>query len=368
MVKKIILILFAIAFICIAACSTMSNKTTRNLNNLPLKDIYKNDFLMGNIINHTYMDGDYFNLLKTHFNTVTCENAMKPDHLGPVIRGGAYRFAEADRMVDRMIENDIQVHGHVLVWHSQSHAWMTNGTPEEVRENMADYINTVLEHYKGRVFSWDVVNEAFANGIFDPSNWRNCLRFNSGWYQALGPDFIELAFRTARAADPDITLYYNDYGLNNRNKAIAVSNMVREINDKYKAEGNTRNLIEGIGMQGHYGLWLNVNDVRNSLGIFRELGVEVSISELDVESYLTNNAQWGTNRNSPLEESQALQQARLYAQLFRLFRENSDIIKRVTFWGMDDKNNWKSIGNPCLFDGDLKPKPAFFAVLNPDSY
>ncbi|MDR0464464.1 MAG: endo-1,4-beta-xylanase [Treponema sp.] len=356
MIKKIILIQFTLIMFCITACD---DKTA-------LKTIYKNDFLVGNIITPAYMDGDNFSLLKKHFNSVTCENDMKPERLAPANKGGEYRWTEADRMVNKSRENGMQVHGHVLVWHSQSRAWFTAGTPEEARENMINHINSVLNHFKGRVVSWDVVNEAMGDNITDPSDWRSCLRTNSGWYRTLGPDFIELAFRTAREADPNIILYYNDYGLNNRNKAAAVRNMVKEINDKYKAEGNTRNLIDGIGMQGHYGLWLNVNDVRSSLELFKGIGVEISITELDVESRQTNSSEWGVNRNSVMPEQQAQAQANLYAALFRLFREYRDQIVRVTFWGMDDKNSWKSVGNPCLFDGDMKPKPAFFAVSNPD--
>ena len=359
MIKNVFFITFAIISLCFTACDSKS---------APLKTIYKKDFLVGNIINHVYMDGNHFDLLKTHFNTVTCENEMKPENLAPAGKNGQYRWSTADNMVKKMRDNGIQVHGHVLIWHSQTRAWMTYGTAEEVKENMINHINTVLNHFKGKVVSWDVVNEAMMDGITDASDWKNCLRTESGWYKALGPDYIELAFRTAREADPNIILYYNDYSLNERNKATAVRNMVKDINDRYRAEGNRRNLIDGIGMQGHYGLWLNVNDVRASLELFKEIGVEISITELDVESRLTSSREWGVNRNTVMPQAQAQEQAKLYASLFKLFREYKDTIARVTFWGMDDKNSWKSIGNPCLFDGDLNPKPAFFAVSNPAEF
>jgi len=184
----------------------------------PLKTIYQDYFPIGNIIKDNYMRGEYLDLLIEHFNYATAENSMKPSGLGPRARGGEYNWAPADRMVDLMLNNDIAIHGHTLVWHNQTHAWMTEGSPEVVRQNMISYINAVLAHYKGRVFSWDVVNEAVIDGI-NPGeqNWRNCLR-PSGWYQAMGADYIDLAFRTARAADPDVLLFYNDYNLNNRGK------------------------------------------------------------------------------------------------------------------------------------------------------
>ena len=358
MSKKILILSLALITLGLAACD--KEKLT------PLKNTYKDYFLIGNIINHEYMSGGHFDILKTHFNIATCENVMKPDHLAPPLKGLPYLWRDADIMVNLMRENHIQVHGHTLIWHNQTRAWLTSGTPEEVKENMINHINTVLNHFRGRVISWDVVNEAMADGITDPSNWRSCLRQNSGWYQQLGPDYIELAFRTARDTDPDIKLYYNDYGLNDRRKATAVRNMVKDINDRYKAEGNSRNLIDGIGMQGHYGLWVNVADVRNSLQMFREIGVEVSISELDIEIHLTNSGQWGVNKHSDVPEAQAVIQARMYATLFNLFREYSDIIERITFWGIDDKTSWKSIGNPLLWDAELNPKPAFFGVSDPN--
>ncbi|MCL2245199.1 MAG: endo-1,4-beta-xylanase [Treponema sp.] len=359
MLKKIILIQLALLFLCLTNCNSKP---------AALKAVYKKDFLIGNVINHVYMSGGHFDLLKKHFNTVTCENEMKPENLAPLSKSGEYKWQMADSMVNKMKENGIQVHGHTLIWHSQTRTWMTSGSPQEAKENMINHINTVLDHFRGKVVSWDVVNEAMADGITDPSDWKSCLRAESGWYKTLGPDYVELAFRTARQADPEIILYYNDYGLNDCNKAAAVRNMVKDINDRYKAEGNNRSLIDGIGMQGHYGLWLNVNDVRASLEMFKETGVEISITELDIESRLTNSREWGVNRNTVMPQEQAQQQAKLYAQLFRLFREYKDTIARVTFWGMDDKNSWKSIGNPCLFDGELNPKPAFFAVSNPDEY
>jgi len=326
-----------------------------------LKTIYKDYFPVGNILNPVYMSGNHFELLAKHFNTVTCENDMKPDHLAPYERGGAYSWDIADGMLTKMTDNGIEVHGHVLVWHGQTHPWMTTGTPEQVRDNMRDHIHTVLNHYKGRIHSWDVVNEAIKDGA-DSKEWKECQRPNSGWYKALGADFIELAFRTAREADPDIMLYYNDYNLNNPQKADTVRNMVKDINDKYKGEGNTRNLIDGIGMQAHYGLWLDINDVRSSFDKFIKIGVKIAISELDLEVINTSPGQWGPGKNTSLSDSVAKEQARLYAQLFSLFREYSDHITRVTMWGADDRNSWKSIGNPCLFDADLNPKPAYYAV------
>ena len=335
----------------------------------PLKDVYKDHFLVGNIITGTYLKDEYLELLLTHFNTVTHENDMKPDHLAPREKGGAYRWDNADRMINAMVGYGFKIHGHTLVWHSQTHKWMYEGTPAQVRENMVNHINTVLKYYKGKIISWDVVNEAVVERINpgdQDKDWRTNLRANSGWFMALGADYIELAFRTARAADPDAMLYYNDYSLNNQRKAQVVANMVKELNDKYKAEGNTRNLIDGIGMQAHYGINTSIENVRSSIEKFVAIGVKIDISELDVEIRSVGSGNFGRGKNGFITEGEKRVQALKYAELFSLYKEFSEHIPRVTMWGMDDELSWKSLGNPCLWDMDLKPKPAFWAVVDPE--
>jgi len=356
-------LLLLVSATCEEAKAELSNNDTQ-----PLKTIYKDYFLIGNIINGRYMAGEYLDLLTKHYNTVTAENDMKPNSLAPRERGGQYRWDTADRMVRLMDDYNISIHGHTLVWHSQTHAWMTEGSPEQVRATMINHINTVLGHFKGKIFSWDIVNEAVRERIGPGENnqgWRNCLRTESGWYKAMGADYIELAFRTARAADPDVLLYYNDYNLDNQRKSSVVMDMVKEINDKYRAEGNNRNLIDGIGMQAHYGFTTSIVNVRATIEKFISIGVIVDISELDVETKSTAS-QFGTRKDSPILDTDALAQARVYSQLFSLFMEYSEHISRVTMWGMDDENSWKSIGNPCLFNADLEPKLAFYAVADPN--
>ena len=367
-IKATALILLSFLIFVFLACGTNRSGNTFNAKYQPLKNVYQDNFLIGNIITGRYMTGDYYDLLTTHFNIVTCENQMKPDHLGPREKGGQYNWAPADKMVSEMLSSGIKVHGHALVWHNQTHAWMTEGTPQQVRENMIKYINDILAHYKGKIFSWDVVNEAVLERI-NPGeqnhNWRTQLRSNSGWFKALGADFIELAFRTARQADPDVQLYYNDYNLNNQRKAVVVANMIKELNGKYRAEGNSRNLIDGVGLQAHYSLTVRIEDVRSTIQRFVDLGIKVDISELDVEIRSVGGNNMGARKDTPMNDVEQRQQALVYAQLFNLFKEFSGHIPRVTMWGMDDENSWKSFANPCLWDGDLRPKQAFFAVINP---
>ena len=369
MKNKSIAIFLLVSFACaFSSCRTSKNVLSEKEQIPALKDVYKDYFLIGNIINGRYIKGEYLELLTTHFNIMTAENQMKPDQLAPREKGGQYNFRYADDLVNVMQKYGIAFHGHTLVWHKQTHAWMTAGTPEQVRENLVNHINTVMAHYKGKVISWDVVNEAVKEQI-NPGDqnlsWKTQLREDSGWFKALGADFIELAFRTARAADPDADLQYIDYNLDNQRKAQITANMVKDINDRYRAEGNSRNLIDTIGMQAHYGTYTDANNVRASIKRFIDIGVKIAISELDVEVKVTTG-NFGVGKNTAMLDIDQRIQALTYAQLFNVFKENKEHITRVTMWDFDDEFSWKSMGNPCLWDAELKPKQAFWAVVDPN--
>jgi endo-1,4-beta-xylanase len=348
---------------------------TPDLTLTPLKTIYDNYFLIGNIIDGNVFSAseEYFKLLTRHYNIITSA-ATYPVMLAPSVKGGAYQWEIADQLIDLVRSHNLPIHGHVLAWHEASPAWLTSGTRDEVKANLEQYITAVLTHFKGKMVSWDVVNEAFRDNLSSADaagDWKKCVRNSHGasvttpWYDILGPDYIELAFRAARAADPGVTLYYNDYGLNNQNKAEAVRKMIDDINTRYKAEGNKRDLIEGVGMQGHYSLTLNTEEVRKSLEKFSSMGIEIAVSELDIS---TVGYDRGSGRDTPMSEKDAAAQAMLYARLFKLYKEYAKHIKRVTMWGMDDGTSWISAGNPCLFDWKLNAKKAFYAVSDPDSF
>ncbi|AEF82753.1 endo-1,4-beta-xylanase [Leadbettera azotonutricia] len=332
----------------------------------PLKDAYTNDFLIGNITGSNRLSGDEFNLLKKHYNVATPENDFKPENLYGW-GGRTLNFDNADRIERALSAAGIKLHGHTLVWHRQTPQWMNDGVTAVVaKANLEAHVTQVVTHFKGKVISWDVVNEAFNDGLSNGNDWRAALRKDVPWYQALNEGYIELAFRAARAADPDAMLYYNDYSLDNFAKASAVANMVEEINNKYKGEGHTRNLIDGVGMQGHYQTtWFNVNSVKTSLELFISKGVKVSISELDIR---TADYKEGTSADTTMSASAQISQGKMYAQLFQMLKAHAANIERVTMWGIDDKNSWLSAGNPCLFTRDLKVKQAFYGVLDPEGF
>jgi endo-1,4-beta-xylanase len=201
-----------------------------------------------------------------------------------------------------------------------------------------------------------VVNEAFPSSVpasADHSDWRALLR-PTPWLDAIGYEFIEIAFRAAHAADPSAKLIYNDYNLDSRGKREAVFHMLQEL----LANGVP---IHGVGMQGHYNLRTRPADVEASILRFAELGIYVSITELDITAD-------GALGHDFMPEEYELAQAILYAQLFQIFRENHELIHRVTLWGLCDATSWRAERFPLAFNRDLSAKLAFRAILDPDGF
>jgi len=253
------------------------------------------------------------------------------------------------------------------VWHQQTPAWLTTGNSAAVLANLGKFVTDVTAHFKGEVISWDVVNEAMRDGLTDndAANWKTCLR--PGGWNTIGAEYIENAFLAARAADPDAVLFYNDYNLNSNpgnGKPRAVYNMVKDINEKYPNIGG-RKLIDGIGMQSHHHLNTTPESVEASIKLFSSLGVDITISELDIMA--------AKSKDSPMlindwDDNAAKLQAQKYAAMFKVFKEYSSKISRVTFWGLDDSTSWRASSYPTLMDKDYNLKPAFYAVANPQKF
>jgi endo-1,4-beta-xylanase len=319
-----------------------------------LAEAYSDYFLLGTIYTPNTLIDPEKSLVLDQFNCITPENIMKPDNMQP--GEGLFSFALPDAMLKFAEENNLKVVGHTLVWHQQSGRFLGQTSDrEKAIEQLRNHITTVVSNYKGRIMSWDVVNEAVNDGTPLPADgdWTKCLR-NTQWLRSIGPDYIEMAFRFAHEADPDAILYYNDYNLNDDIKATVVHAMVKDLLEKGVP-------IHGIGMQGHYSTDVSIASVENSIKLFSELGVEVSITELDVT---VNDASVAKS----LTREQEVRQAIVYAELFKLFKQYKDNIVRVTFWGTIDTKSWRNDKYPCLFKGDYTPKEAYYAVLDPEKY
>lgn len=348
-------------------------KNNMDNNKGSLKDAYSDDFMLGAARSSDWgeLSDAEDELIKKHFDIITLTNAMKPDALST--HEGRYMWGTADYIVNKSLNNNVKVHGHVLAWHQQTPKWiwdkLSAATSEkESLDCLRTYITDVMTHYNGKCYSWDVVNEAIKDGLTSTASISDILR-DSLWKKALGDDWVYEAFLIAKEIDPTAVLYYNDYGVEDPIKTEAVYTLVKDVNDKYKENYNTdNNLIDGIGVQGHFNMGTNINMVRNMLEKFKELGVKVSISEMDIAYYGAELDPDGT-----LNEEDEIKQAQKYAQLMQLFKEygkssESKLIERVSFWGTDDNTSWLKEYRPLLFNKDFSGKEAFEAVLDPEGY
>ncbi len=201
-------------------------------------------------------------------------------------------------------------------------------------------------------------NESIADG--GDGTTENLRPFS--WYKAVGPEVLTLAFKWAHEADPNAQLYYNDYNIEQgavENKGKHASSML--LLKRLIAEGAP---ITGVGIQGHWHLDTNLDDVEKAIENYKSLGLRVAITELDVTATGDNSGAFtvgqGENR---IPAENYLEQAEVYRKLFEIFMRHSDVIDRVTFWGLSDTRSWRRGQDALLFDGDLNPKPAYNAVI-----
>jgi endo-1,4-beta-xylanase len=243
-----------------------------------------------------------------------------------------------------------------------------NQNADSVKQYFENHINTVAAHYDGKVYSWDVVNEAL--------NEDGSLR-NSVFLQYLGPGYIAEAFRLAQKASPHSKLFYNDYNIEQPQKRAGAIALIKKI----QAAGVR---IDGVGIQGHWNINnLPLKDIEASIKAFSALGIKVAFTELDI-SVLKNPWDNNTAEVSATAKGNAAMnpykkslpdtvQAKLtkaYSDLFNLFLKYKNDISRITFWGVDDGqswlNNWPIQGRtnyPLIFDRNYQPKPAFYSII-----
>ena len=270
-------------------------------------------------------DSTYSTIAGREFNMITAENEMKPDATQP--QRGNFTFSSGDQIYNWATQRGLKVRGHTLAWHAQQPGWMQSLSGSSLRQAMIDHINGVMGHYKGKLAAWDVVNEAFNE---DGSRRQSNL-------QATGNDWIEVAFRTARAADPSVKLCYNDYNIENWSygKTQGVYNMIRD----FKSRGVP---IDCVGLQTHFtgGSSLPGN-FQTTLSSFAALGVDVALTEVDVT-------------NASTSQYSGLTQACI----------NVSRCIGITVWGVRDSDSWRSSESPLLFDGGGNKKAAYTSVLN----
>ena len=355
----------------LAACVAASAQQSTTL-----KDAYRGVFHVGAAINERQIAGTDTvgdGILAAQFDSISPENVLKWERVHP--KPDTYNFDLADKYVEFGEKNHMFIVGHNLVWHSQVPNWVfqdDQGKPvtrEVLLKRMHDHIFTVVGRYKGRIQSWDVVNEAL--------NEDGTLR-KSKWQQIIGDDFIEKAFEYAHQADPQAELNYNDYSLENEAKLRGALALVA----KLKADGIP---ITTVGIQGHDSLeFPTLQQEDAAITAFAKLGVKIAISELDIDVLPRNPQLFSADVSLKVQQDPKLnpyanglpddvQQAlaKRYAGLFAVYLKHRAEMSRVTFWGVTDGdswlNNWPVRGRtsyPLLFDRSGKPKPAFDAVIS----
>ena len=306
-------------------------------------------------------------IIKQQFNAVTPENCMKAEIIQP--GWDKYNFDLADKLVAFAKKNNIKINAHNLIWHSQLPAFMHHmQSADSVRQYFVNHITKVASRYDGKVYSWDVVNEAL--------NEDGTLRKDI-FLDKLGDDYIVEAFRLAQKASPHSQLYYNDYNIEQPKKRAGAIDLIKKI----QAAGVR---IDGVGIQGHWKSGaVPMTDIEESIKEFSALGIKVMFTELDL-SVLPNpwdkttadvsaTAQ-GSKKMNPytngLPDSAQQLLTKSYADLFTLFMKYKKDISRVTFWGVNDGESWLNgfpirgrTNYPLLFDRNFKPKPAFYSVI-----
>jgi endo-1,4-beta-xylanase len=370
-INKIILPFSLPLLLCCAASkqSKVSSTPTKTADESSLpRSLYKSYvsfFPIGTAINP---DVDLVNeerriFIAKQYNSVTAENQMKLKFIHP--QKDRWNWEPADKIVAFAKDNNMKIRGHALVWQQNVPLWFVSNnaslvSKETLLTNMKLHIEAMINRYKANVYCWDVVNEAISDAPKDFFKEKDTL------YKIAGEDYVEMAFRYARAADPKAQLYYNDYRFSDSTKRRKIFELLKRL----KTKGTP---IDGVGMQSHY----IPNEVTRSylqetIDMFVGLGLKVQVTELDVSvyNYRDKNGLDANKLDDAYTDSRKKSQENFYKMLFEVYRKNKSVITGVTFWGSNDmRQNYRTnrIGKmdyPFLFDEFMQPKPVYNKIIN----
>lgn len=309
------------------------------------------------------LQGDEAAFISKQFSSVTPENAMKMGPIHP--RPDRYNWRDADSIVDFAQRNGMRIRGHNLCWHNQAPAWFFTDSSgktvskDELLRRLHAHIQAVAGRYKGKIYAWDVVNEAVSD---KPGEY---LR-NSPWLQICGEDYIAKAFEYAHEADPDAILFYNDYNEISPVKREKIYRLVKGLKDAGVPIG-------GVGLQGHWA----VNEpskaqLDSTIGRFAHLGLTIQITELDISIYPKEHdarARRPDDADTAFTAEREARQADVYRNCFEVFKKYRKVISGITFWNVSDRSSWlddfpvrNRKDHPLLFDSNLQPKKALYGI------
>lgn len=308
-------------------------------------------------------------LLLEHFTSITAEYEMKADQITQA--PGDFDFAVTDQIVDFAENNNMEIRGHALLWYQSTPSYMVGATPMVMQQNLEDFIEAYVGRYKGRIKVWDVVNEPTT----DNPNDATAPYRNDDWYAGVGKDYLDWAFNAARQADPDATLFLNDYNTELPGKRGRFISIIQDLLDRGIP-------VDGIGHQMHVNYQTPIADILAALDAVDDLGagLEQHITELDISVYndpgsclasgVSCRPDLGSSLSSVSNQIQR-EQMNLYKDIFQGASER-DSVTSVTLWGVSDATTWLNTwpvtrsNHPLLFDRNFDPKPPAYGLTDPD--
>ena len=367
----------AISFIVILSLFSCGNSIKiidSNEQKVSLSQKFQKHFLVGAAINEGQIlqkDQPSASIIKKEFNTISPENVMKWMFVQP--KPNEFYFDHTDKYVQFGFDNKMHIVGHALIWHSQIANFM-NSIKDSTKmiQHVTNHISTLVNRYKGKIDTWDVVNEAL--------NEDGTLR-ESIFLKVLGENYLETVYKMAEKYDSNADLAYNDYNLCKPKKRAGAIKLIKLLQ-------SSRAKINSLGIQAHWQLTSpTLEEIETSILAFSELGVKVMFTELDISvlpnpwelsgAEVTQNFKKfeGDKKMNPfpenLPDSVKEKLAKRYENIFKLFVKHKDKISRVTFWGVTDKfswlNDWPIKGRtnyPLLFDRNYKEKKAYQRIMN----
>lgn len=317
-----------------------------------IKDKYQDYFKVGIAVNSRTIR-THAELIKKHFNSLTCENETKFSSVH--YNKDKYDFDRADGIVQFARDNDMAMRGHTFTWHQQTPPWVfEDATKEILLERLKSHIEVVGKRYENDFYCWDVVNEA----VDDKGD--NILR-KSPWVDIIGEDFMDYSFKYAREILPNTELFYNDYNAIVPEKRDKIYKAVKDMKDRGIP-------IDGVGLQCHFNIYNpTMDEIREAIELYASLGVRIHITEMEISVFGSKDEE---KVSKPTEKMMELQ-AKAYGESFAIFREYKDVIDNVTLWGPADDETWldnfpvRGRKNwPLLFDENHEPKEAYHRIMD----